>query len=58
MKIETLKSLHIDVENGIYEVNGRDISKSGKRLKLVFEDGMWSLVISEDTTYTTSNPQY
>lgn len=55
MKEETLKSLHIDVENGIYEVNGRDISKSGKYLNLVFENGAWSLMISEDTIYTTSN---
>lgn len=54
MKMEKLNSLHIDVEKGIYEVNGRDISQSGKYLRLVFKDGTWTLVISEDTGYSTS----
>nr|DAP78050.1 MAG TPA: hypothetical protein [Caudoviricetes sp.] len=54
MKIEELKSLHIDVEKNIYEVNGRDISQSGKYFNLVFEDGTWTLVVSEDTGYSTN----
>lgn len=52
-KMERFHSLHIDIDNGIYRVNGRDISKSGKALKLEFDDGTWSLVIVEDTIYTS-----
>lgn len=47
------RSLQIDVEKGIYVVNGRDISKSGKELHLNFEDGQWSLSITEDTIYSS-----
>lgn len=54
-KIEKLSSLHIDVEKGIYEVNGRDISKSGKYLNLTFENGEWSLMITEDGFFSTSD---
>lgn len=54
MKIERLDSLRIDVKKDIYEVNGRDISKSGKYLNLVFKEGNWTLMISEDTVYSTS----
>lgn len=53
-KIENLHSVHIDVEKGIYEVNGKDISQSGNYLRLVFEDGAWTLVVSEDTGYCTN----
>lgn len=51
--MEKLKSIHIDVEKGIYEVNGRDVSKTGKYLQLTFENGQWSLVITEDTIYSS-----
>lgn len=33
------KNVHIDLEKGIYEVNGRDISKSGYKLILEYENG-------------------
>lgn len=52
---EKLKSLYIDTEKEIYEVNGRDISKSGKYMNLTFENGEWSLVITEDTLFTTGD---
>ena len=52
---EIFKSLEIDLENGIYKVNGRDISKSGKSCRLEFENGEWSLMITEDTLYTTND---
>ena len=54
-KIEKLTSVYIDVDKNIYKVNGRDISKSGKYLELTFENGRWSLMISEDTIYNTSD---
>lgn len=50
-----LKSLHIDTVRGIYQLNGRDISKSVSRLELVFEDGIWSLMVTEDYVYTTND---
>ena len=53
---ENFHSLHIDLDKGIYEVNGRNISSSGKKLHLHFEKGMWSLVVAEDTVYS-SDPQ-
>ena len=55
MRIEKLKTLRIDVEKGIYEVNGKDVSQSGKYLNLTFEEGVWSLVVSEDTAYTIND---
>ena len=54
-KIEAFQSLVIDVKKGICEVNGRDISQSGKRFELIFENGTWSLMITEDTIYSTSD---
>lgn len=55
MQSEPFKSLRIDVDKNIYEVNGRDVSKSGYYLNLVFEHGEWSLIITEDQIYNTSN---
>lgn len=52
---ENLKKLIIDVEAGIYEINGRDVSDSGKALSLEFENGIWSLMITEDTLYTIND---
>ena len=54
MTPEKLKSLVIDVENHIYQVNGRDIGENGHKLRLTFEDGIWSLVIEETKIYTTN----
>ena len=51
---EQFHSIHIDVDNGIYEVNGRNVSETGKYLNLTFEKGMWSLVISEDRFFNTA----
>lgn len=55
MRTEKLESIYIDVEKDIYEVNGRDISKSGQYLSLVYENGTWSLIVTEDILYTTSD---
>ena len=54
MKEEELKTLHIDVESGIYEVNGKDISGNGHKLDLTFENGIWSLMITTDSLYGTN----
>lgn len=50
--VEQLKTLEIDIEKGIYKVNGRDISHTGQFLKLTYEEGIWSLVIKETSLYT------
>lgn len=55
MKQESFHSLEIDIEKGIYKVNGRDISESGKELHLDFSDGNWSLAITEDTIYSSDH---
>ena len=54
-KIEKFESLHIDINKGIYEVNGRDVSKSGKNMNLTFEDGEWTLEISEDSFFASND---
>ncbi len=54
-KIEEFHSLQIDVDNGFFLVNGRDISKSGKELHLSFENGRWSLLITEDTIFSDAH---
>lgn len=54
-KHEELKTLTIDVEKGIYEVNGRDISGSAREFCLEFKDGHWLLEITEDRLYATNN---
>lgn len=51
---EQFHSIRIDVDNGIYEVNGRNVSETGKYLNLTFEKGMWSLMISEDHLFNTA----
>ena len=53
--LKEFRSVNIDLEKGIYEVNGKDISKSGKELHLCFEDGSWSLVVSEETIYSSDH---
>ena len=52
-KQDVFHSLEINIKKGIYKVNGRDISESGKELHLDFSDGQWSLVITEDTIYSS-----
>ncbi len=53
--MEELKTLHIDVDKGIYEVNGRDISETGTRLQVAYENGEWSLELDETSAYSTSD---
>lgn len=56
-KTENLKSIIIDVEKGIYEVNGEDIGKDTSELHLDFENGVWSLAVTRDMQFTTSDKQ-
>lgn len=53
MKEELFKSLHIDEDAGVFEVNGRDIADSVTYAELVSENGCTSLRVSVDKFYTT-----
>lgn len=48
---EVLKTVFIDVDNGICAVNGKDISAATSFLNLTFNSGTWSLMITQDTIY-------
>lgn len=53
-EVEKFRSINIDVEKGIYQVNGEDIGNNASRLKLEFEDGEWSLEVSRDSHFATT----
>lgn len=50
-----LKSLIIDVENNIYELNGEPM-KAISEMRLDFNNGKWTLTVSEDIVYEQSTP--
>lgn len=54
METQKLKSVIIDVEKGIYEVNGKSIASGCSELTLEFKEGKWSLALTEDSIYSTS----
>lgn len=47
MNMKTFKSIHIDLENGIYKLNGESM-KWVRELTLTFDAGSWSLHINKD----------
>lgn len=49
-----LETLTLDVEKGICELNGIDISKNTSELHLDFEHGKWQLTTTRTTTYIAS----
>ena len=55
MKKEVLQSLVIDVERGVYQLNGVNIDDNTSELHLDFENGEWSLQVTQDQTYETHN---
>lgn len=54
---EEFKSVHIDLEKKIFEVNGERIPKKCVRLSIWFDNGDWSLEMSEElvTEYTAND---
>jgi|GEM_PF-4542274 len=52
----TLKSIYLDLDKGVYLLNGEDISDNVKMLCLRFDNGIWSLQI-EQTVYFCSDPE-
>lgn len=53
MKNEILRSLVIDVQNGVYQLNGEDIGSNTSEIHLDYENGKWSLQVTQDRTYET-----
>lgn len=53
LKTEMLQSLVIDVERGVYQLNGVNIGDNTSELHLDFENGEWSLQVTQDQTYGT-----
>lgn len=49
-----LKTLVVDIEKGICKLNGIDISKNTSELHLDFENGMWTLAVTQTTTHTAN----
>ena len=54
LEVKELKTMIIDVEKGIYQLNGEDIGEGTSELHLSFEFGRWSLVLSRDLHYRIS----
>ena len=47
------KSIHIDTEKGIYQLNGENVQRV-RHLELEFENGKWSLLVTKDELYKQS----
>ena len=41
--VEQLKTVEIDVEKGIFRVNGKDLENYAGYLRIECEDGIWSV---------------
>lgn len=52
--MEESKSIIIDLENGIYKLNGEDIGSTVSEFHLDFEKGQWMLTATVKTSYTVS----
>lgn len=50
-----LKSLEINIQEGIYRLNGEDM-KGISRLDVEFNNGMWALLVTKDEIYAQAAP--
>ena len=53
-EVKKLKTLFIDTEKGVCELNGESIASGCSKLTLEFENGEWSLVLTRYSIYSTS----
>lgn len=53
MTAEKFKSLEIDLEKGVYKLNGKDMTQVSD-LRLSFINGEWSLMITKDMLFETA----
>lgn len=51
VEVKKFNSLHIDINNGVYELNGEKM-EGVTELSLNWEDGEWVLNISKDEIYS------
>lgn len=47
--------MHIDIEKGIYEINGEKIPDRCCELLLEFDNGEWSLMVTTSKLYGNSD---
>lgn len=52
MKIEELKSVYLDVEKGVLEVNGQEL-KNVTEFSMTFKDGEFGLSVTHDDNFTS-----
>lgn len=52
--MKTFKSIHIDLENGIYKLNGESMEKV-RELTLTLDAESWSLRINKDEWFEESS---
>lgn len=52
---ERFESVHIDIEKGIYEINGEKIPDRCCELLLEFDNGEWSLMVTTSKLYGNSD---
>ena len=53
MAAEKFKSIEIDLEKGIYKLNGKEMTEVSN-LQLSFSNGEWSLMITKDMLFETA----
>ena len=51
------KSIHVDTEKRIYEINGEKIPDRCSKLSLEFDNGEWLLLITTSNLYASSAQQ-
>lgn len=49
-----LKTLLLDTDRNICILNGINISKNTSELHMDFENGMWTLTVTQTATYTAN----
>lgn len=52
MTAEKFKSIEIDLEKGVYKLNGKEMTEVSD-LRLSFSKGEWSLMITKDMLFET-----
>lgn len=51
METKKLKSLEINIEKGVFKLNGEDM-KGVSRLDIDYDNGNWTLFVTKDIVYS------
>ncbi len=57
MRTEKLESIYIDVEKDICQLNGEEIGSNTSELHLDYENGEWSLQVTQDRILATHSDE-